>query len=168
MQIDKCSTCGAAKGPDDARLTRCSGCPRPTAPRYCSRACQITGWLGGHKQECGASKGGEGRQDVGASTSTPSLPSHATIPGGEEERARTSAPAPVEAAPATAGTSPTTVAHPQQPDGTVRHKGGHERKKEPERMAINIPLFCTLPLVMKINKAIYDCHHAMSNEEESL
>ena len=123
MQIDRCGSCGA-KGPD-VTLARCARCPKATAPRYCSKACQITGWRGGHRLECGVSKGGEGRQDVGASTSAPSLPTHAAIPGGEEESAATSAPAPVESA----GTSSTTIAHVQGPDSTVRAQGAMKERQ---------------------------------------
>ena len=120
MQIDKCSSCGAAKGPD-VKLSRCARCPKLTAPRYCSKACQITGWRGGHRLVCGVNEGGEGRQDVGASTSAPSLPTQQSTPA--------PAPAPVESTPS-AGTSSTTIGHPQRPHSTVRHKEWEESMKE--------------------------------------
>jgi len=48
-----CAGCGktaADKGVD--KLRRCNGCPRESALRFCSVACQRAVWVGGHRQEC--------------------------------------------------------------------------------------------------------------------
>ena len=44
-----CMACGAAPA-EGRRLLACQKCKRV---RYCSRACQLTGWRQGHKESCG-------------------------------------------------------------------------------------------------------------------
>ena len=58
--------CGQQIGVSEAAgagLMRCTKCRQKL---YCSKACQVAGWKGGHKQECerlreGAEAGGGGR-----------------------------------------------------------------------------------------------------------
>jgi len=48
-----CAGCGKTAADEGAaKLRRCNGCPRGSALRFCSVACQKAVWVGGHRQEC--------------------------------------------------------------------------------------------------------------------
>jgi len=48
-----CARCGKTAADEGVvKLRRCTGCPRESALRFCSVACQKAVWVGGHRQEC--------------------------------------------------------------------------------------------------------------------